>query len=141
MNRMAWIFRAALELVLGAVLFVLAIVWRYPYSHLGVWLGLQNGGPFGWVPTHHAARLYAAATQDALLLVAALLTGSGVFVYWELARSKQQRKLGLVAYRAPILDGPQAECSNSSGGLFGSLFRAKVACFQQARLCFCYKIK
>lgn len=97
MERMAWISRAALELALGAVLFVLGIVWRYPYSHVGAWLGLRYGGPFGWVPTPHAARLYVAATQDALLLVATFLIGSGVFVYWELACSKQREKLGLVA--------------------------------------------
>jgi hypothetical protein len=97
MNRMAWISRAALELILGTVLFVLGIVWRHPYTHLGVWLGLRYGGPFGWVLTPHGARLNVTAMQDALLLVGALLIGSGVFVYWELARSEQREKLGTLA--------------------------------------------
>jgi len=94
MNRMAWISRAALELVLGAVLFVLGTAWRYPHSHFGVWFGLRYGAAFGWVSDPHAARLRVAAMQDAVLLVGALLIASALFVYWELARSKQRERPG-----------------------------------------------
>lgn len=97
MNRMAWISRAALELVLGLVLLVLGIVWRHPDSHFGVWLGLRHGAAFGWVSAPHAARLYVAAMQGAALLVGTLLIGSAVFVYWKLDRSEQREKLGLLA--------------------------------------------
>jgi hypothetical protein len=97
MNRMGWISIAALELVLGALLLVLGTVWRYPHSHFGVWVGLLYGGLFGWVLAPHATPFYVAAMQDATLLVGALLIGGAVFVYWELARSEQGEKLGLLA--------------------------------------------
>jgi predicted small integral membrane protein len=97
MNRMAWIYRAALELVLGTVLLVLGTVWRYPATHFGVRLGLQYGVGVGWVSAPHAARLYVAAMQDAALLVGTLLIASAVFVCWELARSEQREKPGLLA--------------------------------------------
>ncbi len=97
MNRIGWISRAALELVLGAVLAVLGTVWRYPHSHFGVWVGLRYGAAFGWVSSPHAARSYVAAMQGALLLVGALLIASAVFVYWELAGSKQRQKPGVLA--------------------------------------------
>ena len=97
MNRMAWIYRAALELVLGTVLFVLGTVWRYPATHFGVWLRLKYGAAFGWVSAPHAARLYVAAMQDAALLAGTLLIGSAAFVCWELARSEHREKLGFLA--------------------------------------------
>ena len=97
MNRMAWISRAALELVLGTLLFALGAVRRYPNSHLGVWLGGQYAAAFGWVPAPHASRLYVAAMQDAALFAGALLIGSAAFVCWEVARSEQQEKLDLLA--------------------------------------------
>jgi hypothetical protein len=97
MNRIAWIYRAALELGLGTVLLVVGTVCRYPHSHFGVWLGLKCGAAFGWVSAPHAARLYIAAMPDAALLVGTLLIASAAFVCWELARSEHREKPVLLA--------------------------------------------
>jgi hypothetical protein len=96
MNRMRWIAIAALELVLGAVLFVIGIAWRSPQSHFGVWLGLRYGTVFGWRFAPYTARFYVATMQNAALLVGTLLLGSAVFLGWELACAERREKSGLL---------------------------------------------